>query len=303
MSESGWDASRRLPWFAGRCSTADVEILLEIGEKKRFRKIEQTWEDSCSKRLGLTRGYVDWAVSTHSYSPDFWRFSSPRTCSVNRPRSRGRRRAWPLSRYIASVQLPNAFTEYGPVAVLIEASLPGLYKQGAVLAIRQPGESGRSQYHVLQLNGDATVVDEVIVPYVSAQQHVEDAPAMSVALTPANYRFTYVGEVGSGDNAAFVFRIAPKKKRSWLIAGQLWIDTATGAAVLQAGRLVRPPSAGIRRVELVRDTKLQDGNPSCRTTHVAMDTQRLGRGELTITEYRLGIDGSEPPPFPGSVSH
>jgi len=190
-----------------------------------------------------------------------------------------------------------------PHGVPMRGGVAQLRKQGAVLAIRQPGESGRSQYHVLQLNGDATVVDEVIVPYVSAQQHVEDAPAMSVALTPANYRFTYVGEVGSGDNAAFVFRIAPKKKRSWLIAGQLWIDTATGAAVLQAGRLVRPPSAGIRRVELVRDTKLQDGNPSCRTTHVAMDTQRLGRGELTITEYRLGIDGSEPPPFPGSVSH
>jgi hypothetical protein len=208
-----------------------------------------------------------------------------------------------FARYIASVQQPNAFTESGPVAVVIEASLPGLYKQSAVLAIRWPGESGQGQYQVLRIAGDATVVDEVIVPYVSAQQQVEDGLATPAPITPTNYKFTYVGEVGSGDGAAFVFRIAPKKKRDGLLAGQLWIDAATGAAVLQAGRMVRPPSGGIRRVELVRDTKLQDGHPCTRVTHVAMDTQRLGRGELTITEYRLEAVASELPPLRGSVSH
>ena len=208
-----------------------------------------------------------------------------------------------FARYIASVQQPNAFTESGPVAVVIEASLPGLYKQSAVLAVRQPGETGRSRYQVLKIAGDATVVDEVIVPYVSAQQQVEDGAALSAAITPANYKFTYAGEVGSGDNAAFVFRIAPKKKRGWLITGQLWIDAASGAVVLQAGRLVMPRSAGIRRMELVSDTKLRDGNPCARITHVAIDTQRLGRGALTITEYRLAVDGSAAPQFPGIVSH
>ena len=208
-----------------------------------------------------------------------------------------------FARYIASVQQPNAFTESGPVAVVIHASLPGFYKQSAVLAVRLPGESGPSQYQVLQISGDATVVDEVILPYALAPQHVEDGLAMSAPITPANYKFTYVGEVGSGDNAAFVFRIAPKKKRGWLIAGQLWIDAATGAAVLQAGTLIRPKASGIRRVELVRDTKFLAGNPCTRVTHVAMDTQRLGRGELTITEYRLGVEGSELPQFPGLVSH
>jgi hypothetical protein len=45
--------------IAGRCSAADAEILFEIREKKLFRTIEQTWEDFCAKRLGMTRGYVD----------------------------------------------------------------------------------------------------------------------------------------------------------------------------------------------------------------------------------------------------
>jgi len=45
--------------IAGRCSAADAEILFEIREKKLFRTIEQTWEDFCARRLGMTRGYVD----------------------------------------------------------------------------------------------------------------------------------------------------------------------------------------------------------------------------------------------------
>jgi hypothetical protein len=44
---------------AGRCSAADAEILFEIRERKLFRTIEQTWEEFCAKRLGMTRGYVD----------------------------------------------------------------------------------------------------------------------------------------------------------------------------------------------------------------------------------------------------
>src|ERR1700678_4768671 len=44
---------------AGRCSAADAEILFEIREKKLFRNIEQTWEDFCVQRLGMTRSYVD----------------------------------------------------------------------------------------------------------------------------------------------------------------------------------------------------------------------------------------------------
>ena len=45
--------------IARRCSAADAEILFEIREKKLFRTIEQTWEDFCARRLGMTRGYVD----------------------------------------------------------------------------------------------------------------------------------------------------------------------------------------------------------------------------------------------------
>src|SRR5579862_1975426 len=62
---------------AGRCSAADAEILLEIRERKLFRTMEQTWEDFCLKRLGMTRSYVDRIIRQFKeLGPNFSKLSS-----------------------------------------------------------------------------------------------------------------------------------------------------------------------------------------------------------------------------------
>jgi hypothetical protein len=44
-----------------------------------------------------------------------------------------------FARYLVSIQQRNPFTESGPVGVEIEASLPGLAKEGSMSAVRQTG--------------------------------------------------------------------------------------------------------------------------------------------------------------------
>ena len=62
---------------AGRCSAADVEILFDIREEKRFRTMEPTWEDFCARRLGLTRSYVDRIIRQYrELGPEFCKLSS-----------------------------------------------------------------------------------------------------------------------------------------------------------------------------------------------------------------------------------
>jgi hypothetical protein len=62
---------------AGRCSAADAEILFEIREKKSFRTIEPTWGEFCSKRLGLSRSYVDRVIrQTRELGPNYSRLNS-----------------------------------------------------------------------------------------------------------------------------------------------------------------------------------------------------------------------------------
>jgi hypothetical protein len=192
-----------------------------------------------------------------------------------------------FARYIASIQERNPFTDSGPVGVEIEASLPSLYKETRLVAIRDMGKSERSEYRVLRIEGDAIVAQEVIARYLALQELLEDLPVSSVEITPANYKFKYKGEIGTGGALAYVYEITPKKKRDGLIQGQIWIDSVTGAAILQSGRFVKTPSPFLGKIEVVRDTAVRDGSPLVRITHMTIETPRVGHGELTITEIPL----------------
>jgi hypothetical protein len=198
-----------------------------------------------------------------------------------------------FGRYLASIQERNVFTESGPVGVEIEASLPDRAKQGSMLAVRQMGDSERSVYRVIRLDGDSTVKQQVIARYLAAEEQAEALPYSSVEVTPANYKFHYVGSLETNGTAVYVFQIAPKKKRVGMIRGQIWIDSVTGVAVHQAGRFVKRPSVFIRQIEVTRDTNLRDGLPDKRTTHVVIDTRLVGRAELTITERPLQANEAE----------
>lgn len=192
-----------------------------------------------------------------------------------------------LARYIVSTQQANPFHTAEPVIVDIQASLPGLYKKSRLIALRRVGDDGQNEYRLLQTSGDLTVTQEVIAPYLAMEDRIAGLPAQSVAVTPANYRFHYVGQVGSGAGTAYVFRVKPRRRGDGLIEGDLWVDAVTGMGVLQNGHLVKTPSAFGPYVQVVRDTILQDGVPCVRITHVSIETHRAGLGELTITEYRL----------------
>lgn len=189
-----------------------------------------------------------------------------------------------FARYIASLEQGNDWRDLGPVAVEIEASLPRLGKQGRLQAIRHSVPTQQIQYEVLHIDGDATVKQQVIARYLSAEQQAEALPAASVAVTPVNYKFRYAGSIASAERLVYVFEISPKRKREGLIQGQLWIDSATGIAVHQGGHLVKSPSAFLRRVEITRDISVRDGLPYLRTTHVAISARLIGPAELTIKE-------------------
>jgi hypothetical protein len=174
---------------------------------------------------------------------------------------------------------------------MIEASLPGIHKQSRVVAIRDLNDSERSEYKILQSQGDAEVTRAVIAPYLALEKGLEDLPLSSVIVTPANYKFRFLGQVGSDASSTVVFRIVPKKRREGLIRGELWIDSATGVPMVQAGYFVKTSCSDIRRMEIVRDTQLEGGSPSSRITRVALETRRAGRGYLTITEFPPGVVG------------
>jgi hypothetical protein len=201
-----------------------------------------------------------------------------------------------FARYIAWLQR-DPFSESSPLALGIVASLPGLDKHGSLVAIREAGEPARSQSGIIELQGDSIVFERVIAPYLSTQREAEDLPASSLIINPRNYKFRYAGEVETGDHAAYIFRITPKKKRAGMIRGELWIEPLTGAPILVTGNLVKTPSPSIRSVNVVREITFVDGYPGARTTHMIIETRPVGRSELTIIELPLRLpDQHERPP-------
>jgi hypothetical protein len=194
-----------------------------------------------------------------------------------------------FARYIAWLDARDPFTESGPVALAIAATLPGLDKAGSLLAIREVGESERNQYGILKLEGDSIVFERAIAPYLEAQREAEDLPRSSVIIGPQNYKFCYTGAAETGDRVVYIFRIAPKENRAGLIRGEIWIEPLTGAPVLVTGHLVKITSSSIRRINVASEITLVDGHPFARTTHTIVETRPVGRAELTIIELPLRL--------------
>jgi hypothetical protein len=186
-----------------------------------------------------------------------------------------------LARYVAG---PEPAVPWSLETVEIDASLPKLEKSGRLRAIRRLLPFAKPQYQVLEVAGDRTVRQQVIVRYLSAEMEAAAIPASSTAITPANYNFRYKGSISIGDAAAYIFLISPKKKSQGLIKGELWLDGAAGAVLRISGRLVKNPSIFVKRVDVTRSTALRDGVAEMQVTHLSVDVRFIGRAELTVQE-------------------
>ncbi len=201
----------------------------------------------------------------------------------------GSARQLAFARYTTSYAERDAFANSGPIGVFIEASLPRLYKSVTLTAVRTCGENQRHQLLILQVAGDGTAAGEVIDRYLALRRQIDLLPLSSVAITPANYKFHFAGEVKTGGAVAYVYDIAPKKNRLGLVLGQLWIDSSTGNEVMLAGSMTDLTSTS-GRIEFVRDTKLMNGAVYARVTHVTLMIPLLGRAEVSVTEVPLLAD-------------
>jgi hypothetical protein len=191
--------------------------------------------------------------------------------------------------------MPDADAPLDVEAIEIDASLPKMKTRGSLRANRRLLR-GTPEYQVLELEGDKTARQQVILRYLSAQMQAALIPASSVAITPANYRFSYKGAVEIAGALAYFFTIKPRKKREGLIKGELWLDGETGAVVRQSGYLVKNPSIFVKWVTPTRETGMHDGLAEERITHLSVDTRLVGRAELTIHERPyIDLDGWSAP--------
>jgi hypothetical protein len=173
--------------------------------------------------------------------------------------------------------------------VEVEASLPKFKQHGRLRALRHISRLGRVTYDVLNFEGDNRIKNDVIARYLAADVDAEANDDLSLAVIPANYKFTYLGMAGDADHQVYVFQLKPKSKRLGLFKGELWLDANTCLPVREAGRLVKNPSIFVRRIEFVREYDIHDGIAFPRQLESTVDTRLVGKAELTVRFHDVSL--------------
>jgi hypothetical protein len=186
-----------------------------------------------------------------------------------------------LSRYFAAKARQNGLRG-ASMDVDIDASVPKLKKQGRLRALRKISELGKITYKVLGFQGDNTVKNEVIARYLEAEQK-GGQDQNKYEINKANYKFKYKGEhTLSTGKKIYIFFLTPRHKQVGLFKGELWLDAQSYLPVMEKGRFVKNPSIFFKRVEFVRDYKIEDGTAVPQHMDSTITTRIVGKVNLSI---------------------
>jgi hypothetical protein len=206
-----------------------------------------------------------------------------------------------VDQYVAATQVQKERLQGTSMEVEIEAELPKLKKKGHLFAIRKIASLGRITYDAIRFDGDKTIRNQVIARYMAAETETSQHDGESLAITPANYKFKYKGSKELHGRRAHLFEVKPHRKRAGLYRGELWVDSETYLPLREAGRLVKTPSIFLKRVDFVRDYRIEGDLALPERLQSEVDTRIAGKAILTIA-YHLPASPSSDLPADALVS-
>ncbi len=212
-----------------------------------------------------------------------------------------------LERYLAASQGQAEKLRGLSMEMEIDASVPDLQKSGRLRALRQISRLGVITYRRIIFQGDKLIQNDVIARFLQAEKEALEKKT-NIGITPDNYRFKYYGVYGGGDWRLHLFELTPKKKRSGLFSGWIWIEDKTALPVREQGEFVRSPSIFLKKVAFVRDYEIRDGIAVPTLIHSNVETRIVGSAEVNVryTNMRrsspLAADGPRPQAQPEPVA-
>jgi hypothetical protein len=120
----------------------------------------------------------------------------------------------------------------------------------------------------------------VITRYLAAESSARENG--TIAITPANYKFRYMGRLVQRGVTTQILEVTPRKKAVGLFKGQIWIDAASGMPVREVGQFVKTPSVFLKKIAFVRDYEIRNGVAFPSHIQSTVDTRIVGRAELEI---------------------
>ena len=216
-----------------------------------------------------------------------------------------------VDKYVDATHVQQESLRGLQMEVNIDAKLPKLEKHGKLRALRKISVLGQITYKALGFSGDNTVKQEVITRYLAAESSARENG--TIAITPANYKFRYMGRLVQRGVTTQILEVTPKKKAVGLFKGQIWIDASSGMPVREVGQFVKTPSVFLKKIAFVRDYEIRNGIAFPSHIQSTVDTRIVGRAELEINfsnfsredsvEEEVTIDGSSDSNGPAAPVH
>ena len=197
-----------------------------------------------------------------------------------------------VERYVDATHTQEMALRDIEMEVDINAKLVDLQKQGRLKALRTISKLGLITYKALGFSGDSTVKQEVIARYLAAES--EGRENGSISITPANYKFKYRSSVDWHGRSVAVLQVSPRRKAVGLFKGEVWVDSATGMPVREAGQFVKSPSVFLKKIAFVRDYEIAEGISIPKHIESTVDTRLVGRAELDISFSHFAKQADEP---------
>ena len=159
---------------------------------------------------------------------------------------------------------------------------------GSVYAVRL-GKPGQTIYRGLRFTGDGLIKTQVIARFLAHDtnppEHAED-----IAVTPRNYIFTFNRALDYNGLTAYVFLLKPRRKRTELFRGELWLESATEARLRIWGDLVKSPSIFVSSIRFVEDYQTVSGCTEPLRLLFTARTRIAGTVEMTVWTHAVSQD-------------
>ena len=196
-----------------------------------------------------------------------------------------------VENYCAATQTQARMMRAATMDIDIDASLPSLKQHGKLHALKRITSLGRITFEALKFDGDGTVKKNVIARYLQGQ--ADNAQSADLAVTPANYKFSYKGRSVFEGRPVHIFQVTPRKKLAGLFKGEIRIDAATYLPVQESGYLVKSPSIWLKRVEFVRTYEIRNGLSLPLQEQDVAEVRLAGKVEMTVdySNYSAEADG------------
>lgn len=158
------------------------------------------------------------------------------------------------------------------------------------------------EFTPLRFTGDSFVKTNVIARLLQSEvTRLQNSQQFATVINGTNYRISYRGATQIDGRLVHAYQLKPRKRRVGLFEGRMFLDAFNGSLVRSEGRLVKPPSFVLKRVEFVQDYMDIGGFTFLKHIHSAVSTRIIGRMVVDIYDYNYLFPSSSPPAIGGQA--